>query len=232
MSETLVTVQDTFDQWALEGQDARMEQGHWPTASQLIKCLDIKPGQWVLDIGCGNGYVIQWASEQVGSQGRAVGIDISPTMAAHAKLKLKETTNTSIMVADVQNMPFAPESFHHVVSVECLYYTSDVLSALQKIEFIMASGGQLAVMVDFYKDNPYCATWPELLGLPMAAYSEAEYRDLFEAAGFSQVETKRLYNPTPVDASSFTPGWGFNSVSDVEHFRQQVGSLAILGRKP
>jgi hypothetical protein len=87
------------------------------------------------------------------------------------------------------------------------------------------------VMVDFYRDNPYCLSWPGLLVLPLHLFSEHEYRLLFEKAGFSGVSTRRLYNPTPVDVENFTPGWGYDRPEDVTEFRTRVGSLLISGTK-
>jgi cyclopropane fatty-acyl-phospholipid synthase-like methyltransferase len=46
----------TFDSWAHQGRDASMERGHGDVVGQVISKLGIKPGEQILDLGCGNGW--------------------------------------------------------------------------------------------------------------------------------------------------------------------------------
>ena len=56
-----------FNQWALEGRGAEMEQHHLSLAQQTIGRMELKPGDRVLDLSCGAG----WATRPAGgSRGR------------------------------------------------------------------------------------------------------------------------------------------------------------------
>ena len=64
---------DVFDQWAREGKDAGMEEGHSDVVRQVIETMDVRAGDQILDLGCGNG----WAShrqQNVGERARAGGV--------------------------------------------------------------------------------------------------------------------------------------------------------------
>jgi protein-L-isoaspartate O-methyltransferase len=49
----------------------------------------IKSGMTVLDIGCGAGFDLIYASRMVGNTGKVCGIDLTPEMVEKAKLNLK-----------------------------------------------------------------------------------------------------------------------------------------------
>ena len=47
---------DVFDQWAREGKDAGMEEGHSDVVRQVMETMDVRAGDQILDLGCGNGW--------------------------------------------------------------------------------------------------------------------------------------------------------------------------------
>lgn len=48
--------------------------------SKLLAALDLKPGQAVADIGCGNGFYTLLMAEAVGPEGKVYAVDIQPEM--------------------------------------------------------------------------------------------------------------------------------------------------------
>ena len=54
----------------------------------IVEALPISPGQVVLDVGCGTGLCCGLLQEKVGPQGRVVGIEESPEMAAVARERI------------------------------------------------------------------------------------------------------------------------------------------------
>ena len=46
---------DVFDQWARDGKDAGMEEGHSDVVNQVLETMNIRPGDQILDLGCGIG---------------------------------------------------------------------------------------------------------------------------------------------------------------------------------
>jgi cyclopropane fatty-acyl-phospholipid synthase-like methyltransferase len=59
----------TFDQWADDGRDLRMEKGHGDVVRQVIAQLGVRPGEQILDLGCGNG----WATRLLAKTAPGVG---------------------------------------------------------------------------------------------------------------------------------------------------------------
>src|SRR5689334_966410 len=48
--------------------------------STLLKALDVKPGQTICDMGCGNGFYSLKLAELVGQSGQVIAVDIQPEM--------------------------------------------------------------------------------------------------------------------------------------------------------
>ncbi len=224
-----------FDDWAEAGRGDSMAEGHWPMVSQIIQKMDLKPGLRCLDVGCGNGYAVRAMAERVATTGTVLGIDVAPKMIEEARNHAFETTTeVRYEVAPAEAIPLADESIDRLISVEALYYLADPLAALREWNRVMHSGGSVWIMVDFYKENPYSHSWPDLIDIPMKLYSEKEYRILLEKAGFTAVVSERLHPMEPLNpdyVSNFQPGWGYRGVQDVENFRADIGSLLICGKK-
>ncbi|MGH7126507.1 MAG: methyltransferase domain-containing protein, partial [Stellaceae bacterium] len=70
----------------------------------LLGALALKPGERVLDIGCGGGPATSAAAAAVGSEGRAVGADISAPLVELARSRVAATglKNVSFQIKDAQ----------------------------------------------------------------------------------------------------------------------------------
>lgn len=208
-----------------------MARGHWPCVAQILDKMDLQPGQACLDVGCGSGYAVRAMAEAVGSSGRADGVDASSGMISRAQVDPGQS-NIRFQVAPAEQLPFIDAMFDRLLSVEALYYMTQPLAALREWYRVLKPGGSVWVMMDYYRENPASAVWGELLGVPTHFLSESEYQGLFRQAGFAEVRTERLMDPTPVDVESFRPGWGYETPDDVRRFREEIGSLLVVGVKP
>jgi SAM-dependent methyltransferase len=211
-----------------------MAKGHWPMVCQIIDRMDLKPGMRCLDVGCGNGYAVRAIAERVAPDGTVAGVDVAPQMIEKANKHPENPANVQFEVSSADHLPFAPESLDRLLSVEAIYYMPNALAALKEWYRVLQPGGSVWIMVDYYRENPYCHTWGDLIEIPMQLYSERQYRELLEQAGFTAVFSDRLYNPAPLDEAyiaNFKPGWGYNSLDDVRNFRTKVGSLLLSGKK-
>ena len=214
-----------FNDWARTGRGPSMEKGHRPVGEQAIRLLDIPSDGRVLDVGCGNGWATRLMAEQA-TDGRVVGIDISDEMVDLARESSSSFSNVEFREASAEKLSFAEAEFTHAFSMESLYYYGDMLRALREIRRVLKPGGKFACVVDLYKENRPSHQWIPDLKVPVQLLSVAEYRSLFETAGFVNVHDQRLYDPTPVPDDY--AGGSFKSREDFLEYRA-TGSLLITG---
>jgi ubiquinone/menaquinone biosynthesis C-methylase UbiE len=82
-----------------------------------INLAGIKPGDRVLDVGCGTGRLALLMKEIVGEEGHVAGIDLAPKMVARAQRQAeKRGLEMDFQVASIADLPFPEGSFDVVTS--------------------------------------------------------------------------------------------------------------------
>jgi SAM-dependent methyltransferase len=115
---------------------------------RLSEALDIRPGDRVLDIGCGTGQTTRDAA-RAASPGTALGIDVSGPMLALARqqAETKGLRNVSFVQADAQAYVFPPEHFSLGISRFGTMFFSDPVAAFANIGRALRLGARLVQLV-------------------------------------------------------------------------------------
>lgn len=156
----------------------------------------LRPGEVVVDFGCGAGIDVILAAFKVGVSGRVVGVDFVPEMIERAQQAVSETDlgdTIEFVVADLERLTL-PDSFADAVVSNCVINLSPDKQAVYREAFrILKPGGRLAIsdVVLSEKIEPHLrvrlqSTWSGCLG---GAIDEESYFDTISKAGFGQIET-------------------------------------------
>lgn len=177
-----------------------------PFAEALVEVLAPRPGEAVLDVGCGTGAATRAAALAVGSAGRVVGLDLNVGMlevargidSADGAGDPHDPAPAPIewIEASVVAMPLADRSFDVVVSAQVLQFVPEVDATAAEIRRVLKPGGRVAVSV--WRDvasNPYFAGQVDTVIRRLGA----EAADGL-AAGF------RLSDPAPLVAALTAAG--------------------------
>lgn len=122
---------------------APLAQATTPTAARLVHFSGVRPGQNVLDVGCGSGVVAITARRA----GVAVtGMDLTPALLALAKENVTIAGLDDIVwqEGDVENLPFADGEFDVVLSQFAHIFAPRPERAVQEMLRVLKRGGVLA----------------------------------------------------------------------------------------
>ncbi|HLW98765.1 MAG TPA: methyltransferase domain-containing protein [Candidatus Acidoferrales bacterium] len=217
-----------FNRWAEAGRGEGMERDHLPIVLPMLAQMALGPDENVLDAGCGSGWLVRLLASQI-TEGRIVGMDISDEMVRHARRATANLENVLCVVGSVDEIPWQPNFFTRVVSVESAYYWPDPARGLREIFRVLHEGGSAWILINYYRDNPHCHQWGELLSTPTKLLFADEWSALFREAGFTCVAYTRVPDPTPAPAV-YTGKW-FRDAEQLAAFHRE-GALLIRGTKP
>lgn len=120
----------------------------WRTAQNSAGYLldYLKPGQTLLDVGCGPGTVTIDLADRV-SPGRVTGIDREASVIHQAEVLLnrRRTTNVRFLTGDVYGMEFADASFDVVHAHQLLQHLTNPVAALKEMYRVLRPEGIVAV---------------------------------------------------------------------------------------
>jgi ubiquinone/menaquinone biosynthesis C-methylase UbiE len=154
----------------------------------------------VLDIATGTGVAAGAAGQAVGPSGYVVAADVSPAMVERAQERLGGLPNVFFAVEDGQRLTFPDESFDAVLCKLGLMYFPAPEQGLAEFHRVLRPGGRAAVSVNTTPERSMISRVLVIIGrhVPSKAAEaarlfalgdEGHVRGLFQAAGFSEVET-------------------------------------------
>jgi ubiquinone/menaquinone biosynthesis C-methylase UbiE len=112
----------------------------------MLDAAALKPGERVLDVGCGNGATTIEAARRVRPSGFAVGIDLSAPMLGLARQRATSAgaREAKFVRDDAQTHAFTADEFDAVVSRFGLMFFDDPQAAFANLGRALRPGGRLA----------------------------------------------------------------------------------------
>ena len=121
------------------------DQDKWLTqiTDRLVKSVEIKPGDKVLDIATGTGNVAIEVAQLVGNSGLVVGVDISTKMIEQARKKATALNlkNIEFQLADGENINFPDNSFNLILCANAFPLMIDKEATLRLWSKFLKPGG-------------------------------------------------------------------------------------------
>ena len=146
----------------------------------LIQRLDLKPGDHLLDLGCGSGVIAEYISDQTGA--KVTGLDYAASAIAEAKKRIAgKSSRLTFLQGDMNAIDLPAGSFDAAISIDTLYWVADLADTLAQVVRTLKPGGQIGIFMladleegdpseNLEADKTAPARALSKLGLPYQAY--------------------------------------------------------------
>lgn len=130
----------------LDAVEAARDQ--WQHPVQVVQALGIKPGDVVVDLGCGSGYFALKLSMSVGRPGRVLAEDIRTLPLAFLWLRtiLKNERNITVLHGDPDDPHLPSQRVNEVLIANTYHEFTDSRAILERVRQALISGGRVVVV--------------------------------------------------------------------------------------
>jgi phosphatidylethanolamine/phosphatidyl-N-methylethanolamine N-methyltransferase len=128
---------------------------------QAIARMDLRPDEWLLDIGIGTGLSLDLYPRSL----NVVGVDLSEGMLGKAQQRIREMNlaRSRLALADALRLPFEDNSFDHILVSHVITVVSDPVKLIGEIRRVGKPGCRIVIINHFQSGNTIVALFEKWL---------------------------------------------------------------------
>jgi len=119
---------------------------------EVIRALELKPGETVADIGSGSGYFTLRLARAVGEAGHVYGVDIDPDLTRHLNRRIRDSglRNVQTVLSEPDDPLLPDRSIDRFLIVNTWHHIEGHARYLALLKKLLKPGGQI-IMIDYQK---------------------------------------------------------------------------------
>ncbi len=170
---------------------------------RVIHKAGLKPGDKLVDLGCGKGLVALEAARVVGPSGRVICVDSSSGALekARSEAERRGLDNLEFIRADIRELPLQDGVADAVTGRSVLAYVADRARALREAWRVLRTGGRISLFEPVLRDESYALDWGEAEPVwrkmrmvlershPAYGFGLGDLQGWVREAGFTEVES-------------------------------------------
>ncbi len=141
----------------------------------ILKAMAVGPGEGILDIGCGPGFVACEVAQAVGDSGKVTGVDSSATMLALATARATQLglqDRSRFLEGDATRLPVPDAAFDGAVISQVYEYVADIPCALRELHRALKPGGRVVIFDTDWDSVVWHSSDPERMQRVLKAWEE------------------------------------------------------------
>src|SRR5512138_3370681 len=158
---------------------------------QTVALAQVRPGDSVLEVGCGTGSLTLAAKRQAGPSGKVYGIDVIPGMIEFSRQKAAQANeDITFQLGSINDIPFPENQFDVVMCSFMIFHMSDETrrTGIAEVHRVLKPGGLLLVVDLEMPANPLARAIAKRLLGGMEAPDMRNLIPILGGSGFSDVE--------------------------------------------
>ena len=168
-----MSTQLVFDQEAGERLEAAYRTGDAVRRRSIVRAaLEARPGERILDVGCGPGFYCAELVEDVGPTGSVVGVDSAPAMLALAERRCATYENVQLREGQATAVPIDDGEFDAAISVQVQEYVAEISTGLAELHRALRPGGRVLLWDIDWETLSIHSEAPELTDRVLRAWDE------------------------------------------------------------
>ena len=122
---------------------------------KLLKEAGLKPGQKVLEVGCGPGFFTIPAAKIVGEKGKVYALDVNPVAVetVRRKIKKKGLKNVEVILADASETGLPNESIDVAFLFGVVHALDDVDAVMWEMHRVLKAKGVLSIQKSWWSEK-------------------------------------------------------------------------------
>jgi ubiquinone/menaquinone biosynthesis C-methylase UbiE len=132
-----------LDMWYRDPATGKHDK-HEKDFNRLFSLLPFKPGDRVLDAGCGTGVLVPFIMERIGREGLLYELDFAERM-LEINRSLHEGPNVRFILSDAENVTLEDDSCDMVICFSCFPHFHDKERAVEALSRLLRPGGIFVV---------------------------------------------------------------------------------------
>lgn len=156
-----------------------------------VQLAQVKPGDSVLEIGCGTGTLTLEAKRQAGPSGKVFGIDIIPGMIEASQQKARQANEeVTFQLGSINDIPFPANSFDAVMCSFMIFHMSEATrrKGIAEIHRVLKPQGHLLVLDLATPPQPLARAIAQIVFGFRQDHELKELLPLMGSCGFSDIE--------------------------------------------